>query len=86
MRGRIESYSSRIITLLGISQADHAGYEKRLGAAIEETVAGKQKANDSSVKLGELLALIDSIRPVISREVARRRWALPFSDVSNMNR
>ncbi|MGR3992080.1 hypothetical protein [Pseudomonas sp. 1121_17] len=72
LRGRIESYSSRFITLLGVSQADHADYEERLGAAIEETLAGKQKANDSSVKLGELRALLDSISPVISREVARR--------------
>lgn len=72
LRARIESYGSRYFTILGISLSDHADHEERLRVATEDTLARKNSLDVVRAKLGELQTLIDSIRTVISRDVAKR--------------
>ncbi|MGN2435466.1 AAA family ATPase [Pseudomonas syringae] len=72
LRARIESYGSRYATLLGVSLVDYADHEERLRFANEDTLARKNSSDVIFAKLGELQALLDYIKPVISREVAER--------------
>jgi exonuclease SbcC len=72
LRARIESYGSRYATILGISLVDYEDHEERLRFANEDTLARKNSSDVIFAKLGELQALLDYIRPVISREVAER--------------
>lgn len=72
LRARIESYGSRYATILGGSLVDHPDHEERLRIATEDTLARKNSSDVICAKLGELQALLDHIRPVISRDVAGR--------------
>lgn len=72
LRARIESYGSRYATILGGSLVEHPDYEERLRVANEATLARKNSSDVICEKLGKLHALLDYIRPVISREVAER--------------
>ncbi|WP_448649101.1 hypothetical protein [Pseudomonas corrugata] len=72
LRARIESYGSRYATILGVSLVDHDDHEERLRIATEDTLARKNSSDVVRAKLGELQALLDYIKPVISREVAAR--------------
>lgn len=72
LRGRIEFYNSKFTSLIGVSLAEYPDYGKLLGAAIEDTLARKQGANDSAEKLGELRALLEVVTPVINRELSKK--------------
>jgi exonuclease SbcC len=72
LRARIESYGSRYSTILGFSLVDQADHKECLRVATEDTLARKNSLDVVREKLGELQALLDYIRPVVSREVAGR--------------
>lgn len=72
LRGRIDSYNSKFTSLVGFPLTEYPNYEERLGAAIEDTLSHKRSKNDSAEKLGELRALLEVVKPVISRELSRK--------------
>ncbi len=72
LRARIESYGSRFVTTVEVSLAGSPDDEERLRTAIEVAVEHKKTLDAVCEKLVKLQALLDSIRPVISREAARK--------------
>lgn len=73
LRGRTDAFNSRFITLLGISTADFRDYEKRLQAAIEDTLVQKLNVNLCAEKLSEMHSLLEFVVPVIGKEIIRKK-------------
>ncbi|WP_178075310.1 hypothetical protein [Pseudomonas sp. 2822-17] len=72
LRARIELYGSRFVTTVEVSFAGDSADEERLRIATEDTIKRKKSLDAVREKFGKLQALLDSIRPVISRELARK--------------
>ncbi|HEE9787879.1 TPA: hypothetical protein R8F93_001897 [Enterobacter soli] len=72
LRGRIDIYNSKFISLIGVSLVEHSNHEELLASELKHTLVRKQSSNKSIEKLGEFRALLEALTPIINRELCRK--------------